>query len=109
MESAKEQGKNYGPEPYRNGLPYFTPIVTQIPTIESPVVEVVVSIPNEDPETQDDLMLSFQFTGEGLIVDAVVSDGDVVDTVGRTYEEWFDVIVGEHIPRIAPSGPVDAV
>jgi hypothetical protein len=98
---------NDTPDPYRSPLPYHTPIVTQIPTITNPNAEVQVSIPNEEPATEDDLTLNFTFTGEGLIIDAMVSDGDVIGTTGRTYEEWFDAIMGEHIPSVAPSGPVE--
>lgn len=108
------------PEPWRSPLPYDTPIVTTIPTLSSPEAEVQVAMLNEDPDTEDDLTLNVKFTGEGIIVDLFVSDGEPVATFGQTYEEFVGtvhaldpatrtVILGNLRPQDAPVQRVAAL
>ena len=78
------------PEPYRSPLPYDTPIVVTIPTRQNPIAEIQVAMQNEDPETEDDLTLMVKFTGEGMIVDLIVSDAADVGTFAMTYEDMAD-------------------
>lgn len=42
--------------------------------------------------------LSLKITDEGIIIDAIDDEGEVVGCVGRTFEEWFDHLVPE--PRL---------
>lgn len=42
-----------------------------------------------DPEDGDQMVSIVHFTPEGLLVD-FFQDGELVRTVGRTWEEWFD-------------------
>jgi len=69
-------------------LPYHTPTVIG----STPPLTVQVSIPNEDPDTEDDLTIQVALTGEGIIVDLYVSDGEPVATFGQTYEEFVGTI-----------------
>jgi hypothetical protein len=71
------------PEPYRSPLGWYNPTVSQ----RDGEVEVTISIPNEDPDTEDDLTLNLKFTREGVITDLMVSDGEVIGTRGDTYDE----------------------
>jgi hypothetical protein len=89
------------PEPYRSPLSYHTPTVLHENI--NPVVQV--SIPNEEPDTEDDLTINVAFTHEGITVDLYVSDGEPVATFGQTYEEFVGTI---HDLDPANHRPVDA-
>jgi len=75
-------------DPYRSPLGYHTPTVLW----EGPTPTVQVSIPNEEPSTEDDLTIQVAFTGEGIIVDYFASDGPPAATFGQTYEEFIGTI-----------------
>ena len=75
-------------DPYRSPLGYHTPTVLW----EGPTPTVQVSIPNEEPTTEDDLTIQVAFTGEGIIVDYFASDGPPAATFGQTYEEFIGTI-----------------
>jgi hypothetical protein len=77
------------PEPWRYPGSYYTPRVCNRDPLN-----IEVGFPNEDPETEDDLSLVFAFTHEGVIIDAYVSDGVLTGTIGMTYDEWYESIVG---------------
>lgn len=74
------------PEPYRGGT-YNEPTVLREGR-DTIVVEVV--IPNEDPETEDDLTVTFTFTPDGMMVEAIVSSDLSLGTDGRSYDEWWN-------------------
>lgn len=76
------------PEPYRSPHPYRTPVVIR----NEDACTVQVSIPNDDPDTEDDLTIQVIFTNEGVIVDYFASDGPPAATFGQTYEEFVDTI-----------------
>lgn len=111
------------PEPWRSPLPYHVPHVSMDGTdgpMTPPNAEVMVSFPNEDPDTEDDLTLNVKFTGEGIIVDLFVSDGEPVATFGQTYEEFVGtvhaldpanrtVVLGNLRPQDAPVQRVAAL
>lgn len=76
-------------QPYRSDLGWNAPVVTQNYPGH---VSVMVSIPNEEPDTEDDLTIGVQFTTEGIIVDLMVSDGQPVATFGQMYDEFVGTI-----------------
>lgn len=81
------------PEPYRSPLGYSRPhLLVDGYIAQRDDVEVHISIPNEDPETEDDLTIGVHFTSEGIIIDLFVSDGEPVATFGQTYDEFVDTI-----------------
>jgi len=80
------------PEPYRSPHGWHQPTITGGIGGASGPIDVEVSFPNEDPDTEDDLTLNFAFTEEGIIVDLYVSDGEPVASFGRTYEEFADTV-----------------
>jgi hypothetical protein len=82
------------PTPYRNPLGWWQPTIRGGNGGASGPISVEVAIPNEDPDTEDDITLVFTFTGEGLMIDAFVSDGQEIDAFGQSYEEVFERIFG---------------
>ena len=76
------------PQPYRSPLGWCEPTVTE----SRGDVKVMVSFPNEDPDTEDDLTIQVALTSEGIIVDLMVSDGQPVATFGQTYDEFVGTI-----------------
>ena len=75
------------PEPYRSPLPYSTPVTRMDPDAKYGGVEATVAIPNEDPDTEDDLTLVVKLTGEGIIIDGFVSADQEIGTFAATYDE----------------------
>lgn len=76
------------PEPYRYPT-HHRPTVL----FHGPWPRVEVGFPNEEPETEDDRVLQFLFTEEGVIVDAYVSEENIA-TFALTYEETYDRLLG---------------
>jgi hypothetical protein len=75
-------------DPYRSPHPYFVPMVID----NHAPLTVQVSIPNEDPENEDDLTIQVVLSNEGIIVDYFASDGPPAATFGQTYEEFIGTI-----------------
>jgi len=88
-------------DPYRSPLPYHVPVVID----NHAPLTVQVSLPNEDPETEDDLTIQVILSNEGIVVDLFVNDGQEVATFGQTYDEFV-----ETIHRLDPANyrPVDS-
>jgi len=80
-------------QPWRSPFPHNTPTIIGPggADITSPVT-LQVSIPNEDPDTEDDLTLQFTFTDEGVIFDLLVSDGEPAATFGQMYDEFVNTL-----------------
>ena len=77
-----------------NPEPYRSPLGWNCPTVIGPnrPVEVQVSFPNEDPDTEDDLTLNFVFTDEGIVIDLFVSEDQPVASFCQTYEEFVGTL-----------------
>jgi hypothetical protein len=73
-------------EPWRYPGPLNTPTAE---TVGREVVHVEVGIANEDPSTEDDLTLRFEFGPWGLTIMTMVSDGQEVGMAGFSYETLF--------------------
>lgn len=82
------------PVPWRYDGDYYFPVATYEVAVG---MTVEVGFPNEEPETEDDRWLKVKFTSEGIIIDAYVSEDQLVESKGMTYEEWFDSIAGGNI------------
>lgn len=37
--------------------------------------------------------LNVNVTDEGIILDAIDNDGEVIGTVGMTFDEWYDFVI----------------
>lgn len=81
------------PVPWRYDGDYYIPVVTS----QGSSMTVEVGFPNEEPDTEDDRWLEVKFTSEGIIIDAYVSEDQLVDSRGMTYKEWFDSFTGGNI------------
>lgn len=75
------------PMPYRNPLGWWNPTIRGGIGGASGPIEVEVAIPNEEPDTEDDITLVIKVTSEGLIVDGFVSDGQEIGSFAATLEE----------------------
>ena len=81
-------------QPWRYPSHYWVPGITAHAGGE---LTVEVGFPNEEPDTEDDRRLEVLFTSEGIIIDAYVSEDQLVESKGMTYEEWFDSLTGGNI------------
>ena len=68
-----------------NGTPQALPARLFIPDID--VIET------EHKDTMETAELAFYFTDEGLIIDLVSVDGDVIRTFSRTFQEIADQLL----------------
>lgn len=73
------------PEPYRSPLGWNNP--TAVHPGDTKALAVEVAIPNEDPDTEDDLTFVVKFTGEGIIIDGFVSSDQEIGTWAVEYDE----------------------
>lgn len=86
--------------PWRYVGDYYFPVATS----QGSSITVEVGFPNEEPDTEDDRWLEVKFTSEGIVIDAYVSEDQLVESKGMTYEEWFDSITGGNINDPAAGG-----
>lgn len=79
----------YEPAPWRYDGTYHEPLIIAGIAHSDKPVRIEVGFPNEDPDTEDDRVLIFTFTEEGLIIDGMVGEQPTC-TSSETYEELYD-------------------
>lgn len=78
------------PAPWRYDDTYHDPKVQGPGGLDfTKPLRVEVGFPNEDPDTEDDRVLIFTFTEEGVIIDGLVGEQPTC-TSSETYEELYD-------------------